>query len=50
MVDNDGNTLLLDEELKMLVIMRMNAHFIEFMRDHYARVVANQPWKMRIVD
>jgi hypothetical protein len=32
MVVRDVNTLLLDEEVKMLVILRMNAHFMEFMR------------------
>ena len=50
MVVSDGNTLLLDEEVKMLVILRMNAHFMEFMREHYAHAVANQPWKMTIVE
>ncbi len=41
---------LLDEEDKMLVILRMNVNFMEFMREHYAHVVANQPWKMTIVE
>jgi len=50
MVVADGNTLLLDEEDTMLVILCMNVHFMEFMREHYAHVVANQPWKMTIVE
>ena len=29
---NDGNTLLGDEELEMLVVLRMNRDFMEFMR------------------
>jgi hypothetical protein len=32
-VVTDGNTLLLDEEVKMLVILRINVHFMEFMRE-----------------
>ena len=31
----EGNTMLSDEELKMLVILRMNRKFMEFMRKHY---------------
>ena len=31
----DGNTLLSDEELEMLVILRMNRKFMEFMRERY---------------
>ena len=31
----EGNTLLSDEELEMLVILRMNRTFMEFMRTHY---------------
>ena len=31
----EGNTLLSDEELEMLVILRMNRDFMEFMRAHY---------------
>ncbi len=50
MVVTDGNTLLQDDEVKMLVILRMNVHFMEFMRDKYAHVVANQPWKINIVE
>ena len=32
---SEGNTLLLDDELEMLVILRMNRTFMEFMRKHY---------------
>ncbi len=43
----NGNTLLLLDEIKMLVRLRMtNVHFVEFMRAHYGHVVGNQPWKM----
>ena len=31
----EGNTLLSDEELEMLVILRMNREFMQFMRKHY---------------
>ena len=31
----EGNTLLSDEELEMLVILRMNRDFMQFMRKHY---------------
>ena len=34
-VMSDGNSLLLDDELEMLVILRMNRKFMEFMRKHY---------------
>jgi hypothetical protein len=30
-----GNTLLSDEEVEMIVILRMNREFMEFMREHY---------------
>ena len=50
MVVTDGNTLLDDDEVTMLVILRMNANFMEFMREHYGHVVSNQPWKMTVVD
>ena len=34
-VMTEGNTLLSDEELEMLVILRMNRDFMDFMREHY---------------
>ena len=30
-----GNTLLGDEELEMIVVLRMNREFMQFMREHY---------------
>ena len=33
LVMTDGNTLLSDEELEMIVILRMNREFMEFMRE-----------------
>ena len=30
-----GNTLLSDEEVEMLVVLRMNRDFMAFMREHY---------------
>jgi hypothetical protein len=50
MVVTDGNTLLQDDEVKMRVILRMNVHFMEFMREHYGHVDAIQPWKMTFVE
>ncbi len=47
----DGNTLLLDEEVSMLVELRMNVEFMEFnMRQHYAHLIVKQPWKITIVE
>ena len=49
----DGNTLLDNAELEMLVILRMNRRFIEFMRDHYPDVVqqlAKQQFGFSVVD
>ena len=31
-----GNTLLSDAELEMVVVLRMNREFMQFMREHYA--------------
>jgi hypothetical protein len=31
-----GNTLLGDEELEMIVVLRMNREFMQFMREHYS--------------
>jgi hypothetical protein len=50
MVVTDDHTFLQDDEVKMFVILRMNVYFMEFMREHYGHVVANQPWKMIIVE
>ena len=35
----EGNTLLGDEELEMLVVLRMNRNFMRFMREKYGDVV-----------
>ena len=35
----EGNNLLGDEELEMLVVLRMNRNFMQFMRDRYGSVV-----------
>ena len=35
-VITNGNTLLSDEELEMLVVLRMNREFMQFMRANYA--------------
>jgi hypothetical protein len=50
LIVTEENTLLLDDEVKMLVILRMNVSFMEFTRDHYGHVIGQQPWKMTIVD
>ena len=45
LVLTEGNTLLDDEEIEMLVILRMNRDFMEFMRTNYpdvARKLADQ--------
>ena len=35
----EGNTLLSNEELEMLVILRMNCDFMKFMREHYGHLL-----------
>jgi len=37
-VVTEGNTLLSDEEMELLVMLRMNKGFMEFMRTHYPHV------------
>jgi len=37
-----GNTLLSDEEVEMLVVLRMNREFIEFMRENYGAEAKQQ--------
>ena len=44
-----NNTLLSDSELEMLVVLRMNKDFMEFMRAHYADK-ARERFGMQIVD
>ena len=43
-----GNTLLSDEEVEMVTVLRMNRDFMEFMRAHYGNVVRQQ-FKMTCV-
>ena len=31
-----GNSLLSDDELEMIVVLRMNREFMQFMREHYS--------------
>jgi len=38
LVMTDGNTLLSDDELEMLVILRMNRNFMEFMHKNYSHL------------
>ena len=41
-VMDKGNTLLGDEELEMLTVLRMNRSFMEFMREHYNHISLQQ--------
>ena len=38
----EGNTLLGDAELEMLVVLRMNRNFMRFMRKHYSYMLNEQ--------
>ena len=38
----DGNTLLKDEELENLTLLRMNKQFMKFMRQHYSHLTRQQ--------
>ncbi len=42
LVLTEGNTLLGDEELEMLVVLRMNREFMEFMRERYNHLTKQQ--------
>ena len=45
LIMTQGNTLLSDEEVEMLIILRMNRHFMEFMRAEYpdvCKILASQ--------
>ena len=51
LVLTDGNTLLSDDEIQMLVTLRMNKAFMEFMRAHYNGLVINlQQHGITVVD
>ena len=43
-----GNTLLSDEEIDMLVVLRMNRDFLNFMHLHYSHIV-KLPFKETII-
>ena len=43
-------SILLDEEVAILVVLRMNVDFMEFMREYYGNKIVKQQWKMTIVD
>jgi hypothetical protein len=50
-VMNDGNTLLGNKYLEMMVVLRMNRKFMEFMREHYfEEIKAKQPFNMTVVE
>ena len=40
-VITDGNTLLSDEEIEMLVVLRMNREFMKFMRENYNHLTSD---------
>lgn len=42
LVLDEGNTLLADEEVEMLTVLRINRGFMEYMRDQYPYVVHQQ--------
>ena len=46
----DGNTLLNDKALEMLVVLRMNRNFMVFMREKYfLEIKALQPFNVAVV-
>jgi hypothetical protein len=46
----DGNTLLNDKTLEMLVVLRMNRNFMVFMRENYfLEIKALQPFTGAVV-
>ena len=46
----DGNTLLSDEELETLVVLRMNRGFMKFMRTHYSYLITDQHFGRTVVE
>ena len=47
----NGNTLLGDQMLEMLVVLRMNREFMEFMRREYAEEMKmTPPFNMTVID
>ena len=50
LVMTNGNTLLGDKMLEMLVVLRMNREFMEFMRREYAEeIMKTQPFNMTVI-
>jgi hypothetical protein len=50
LVMTNGNTLLGDTMLEMLVVLRMNREFMEFMRNEYAEeIIKTQPFNMTVI-
>ena len=49
LIVTDGNSLLGDEEISMLTIMRMNRDFMEFMRANH-NAEARQKFQMTVVE
>ena len=47
---DDGNTLLSDEHVEMLRVLRMNRKFMEFMREHYGHLIKDQHFGKTIID
>ena len=45
----EGNTILSDEELEMLVVLRMNREFMQYMRKHHNELTADH-FKRTVVD
>ena len=48
LVMTDGNTLLNDNELEMLILLRINRDFMTFMREKYAHI-SKQNFKQTII-
>ena len=46
----EGNTLLSDEELEMLVVLRMNRDFMQFMHEHYGHLATSETFGKTVVD
>ena len=44
----EGNTLLSDEELEMVVVLRMNKDFMKYVRTHYNHL-AKQDFDLTVV-
>ena len=49
-VMTDAHTLMSDEELEMLVVLRMNRKFMEYMRSTFGQKLSKQPFGMTLVE